>query len=529
MAPLTPRARTSSDCATGSDCAPVTDALALQAHRRPSLASDVYAASAAYGRGGEQHHSRQFSATAHAYGHPQPFPAPAQDAVRSGPQLLSPKKPRRLSPAAQTGQPLQLQTRRGSAVRVQPQLLAPAALAYAPATSAYAPAASAYAPASSASSDSMGAIQAVGLAGMRLKRVRDTEPAPSSSSSSLQQQQLNPVKPNLVQPNLVSPNPAQPTQAWLSTQRVYKVALHRLLTLESFYPSDAAMLNAFRAQGDFSSAQIEAHGAALLSWARSWLRYSRNAMLRSTLDNKARAPLPQLAEALQHDLHSEVDFTTPANLRRCALLRLIYFQWQALNKLGTKSQSMYRDYEARLREIDALPTPADQEREWRAIVDEEQTRRLEIIREARAKGEPSSGSPSRNLISAAALNPLPPPTPSRSQISAAANPPPLPPAPAPAPPAPGPSFYRFQQQPPLPYHGPPLPPPSQLHRHHHRQPQSPPPPPPPPLQLSRQHGYHTYHHQHPQHLQFHEGASGAHASAGFDNDSEMSVHMSPEP
>ncbi|KAJ2325137.1 hypothetical protein GGH92_010520, partial [Coemansia sp. RSA 2673] len=256
--------------------------------------------------GGEQHHSRQFSATAHAYGHQQPFPAPAQDAVRSGPQLLSPKKPRRLSPAAQTGQPLQLQTRRGSAVRVQPQLLAPAAIAYVPATSAYvpatsayAPAASAYAPASSASSDSMGAIQAVGLAGMRLKRVRDTEPAPSSSSSSLQQQQqLNPVKPNLVQPNLVSPNPAQPTQAWLSTRT-----------------------------------------------ARRCCR-GRNAMLRSTLDNKARAPLPQLAEALQHDLHSEVDFTTPANLRRCALLRLIYFQWQALNKLGTKSQSMYRDYEA---------------------------------------------------------------------------------------------------------------------------------------------------------------------------------------
>ncbi|ORX66035.1 hypothetical protein DL89DRAFT_75830 [Linderina pennispora] len=66
-------------------------------------------------------------------------------------------------------------------------------------------------------------------------------------------------------------------------------------------------------------------------------------------------------------MHAETDFTTPKNLRRCALLRLIYFQWQSLNKLGTKSQSMYRDYENRLREIEALPTEKEQEAEWQSI------------------------------------------------------------------------------------------------------------------------------------------------------------------
>ncbi|KAJ1731949.1 hypothetical protein LPJ72_003681 [Coemansia sp. Benny D160-2] len=179
---------------------------------------------------------------------------------------------------------------------------------------------------------------------------------------------------------------AQPTPAWLAAQRRYKVGLLHLLTLDSFYPTDIAMMNMFRALGDFSSEQIEAHGATLLSWARSWLRYNRNAVLRSTLENKAKVPLSQLAEALQHDLHAETDFTTVQNLQRCALLRLIYFQWQAINKLGTKSQSLYRDYEIRLREIDALPTVQDQEAEWTAILEEEQARRLALIRESRGSG-----------------------------------------------------------------------------------------------------------------------------------------------
>ncbi|KAJ2083963.1 hypothetical protein H4R24_000406 [Coemansia sp. RSA 988] len=179
---------------------------------------------------------------------------------------------------------------------------------------------------------------------------------------------------------------AQPTQAWLSGQRHYKNALLHLLTLESFYPSDAAMLNMFRAQGDFTNDQIEASSAAMLSWARSWLRYNRNAVLRGTLDNKAKATLQQLAEALQHDLHADTAFTTPYNIRRCALLRLIYYQWQAENKLGTKSQSLYRDYETRLREIEALPTVQEQEAEWDAILHEEQNRRLALIRDSRGSG-----------------------------------------------------------------------------------------------------------------------------------------------
>ncbi|KAJ2156677.1 hypothetical protein GGF46_005023 [Coemansia sp. RSA 552] len=179
---------------------------------------------------------------------------------------------------------------------------------------------------------------------------------------------------------------AQPTQTWLSGQRQYKNALLRLLTLDSFYPSDVAMLNMFRSQGDFTSEQVEANGAALMSWARSWLRYNRNAVLKGTLETKAKATLPQLAETLQHDLNATVDFTKPENLRRCALLRLIYYQWQAENKLGTKSQSLYRDYEARLREIEAMPTPEEQEQEWGAIMEEENSRRLSLIREGRGSG-----------------------------------------------------------------------------------------------------------------------------------------------
>ncbi|KAJ2452361.1 hypothetical protein EV183_002991 [Coemansia sp. RSA 2336] len=187
------------------------------------------------------------------------------------------------------------------------------------------------------------------------------------------------------QPKAGNPD-AQPTAAWLSTQRHYKNAFLHLLNLETFYPTDVAMLNTFRALPDFTNEQIEANAATLLSWARGWLRYNRNAVLRNTLDNKAKASLTQLAEALQHDMHAETDFTTPSNLRRCGLLRLIYYQWQAENKLGTKSRSMYRDYETRLREIEALPSREEQEAEWREILEEEQSRRLALIRESRGSG-----------------------------------------------------------------------------------------------------------------------------------------------
>ncbi|KAJ2361387.1 hypothetical protein H4S01_005290, partial [Coemansia sp. RSA 2610] len=179
---------------------------------------------------------------------------------------------------------------------------------------------------------------------------------------------------------------ALPTAAWLSGQRSYKNSLLHLLSLESFYPSDVAMLNTFRLMGDFTNDQVEANAASLMSWARGWLRYNRNAVLRSTLENKAKASLAQLAEALQHDLHTDVDFTTPENIRRVALLRLIYYQWQAENKLGTKSQSMYRDYETRLREIEASSHELDREREWKAILDEENSRRMALIRESRGSG-----------------------------------------------------------------------------------------------------------------------------------------------
>ncbi|KAJ2357329.1 hypothetical protein GGF43_001528 [Coemansia sp. RSA 2618] len=179
---------------------------------------------------------------------------------------------------------------------------------------------------------------------------------------------------------------AQPTSTWLAGQRPYKNALLRLLTLESFYPSDVAMLNVFRNMGDFTNEQIEASAATMLSWARGWLRYNRNAVLRSTLDSKAKASLTQLAEALQHDLHAEANFTAPPNIQRCALLRLIYLKWQRENKLGTKSQSMYRDYETRLRELEALPTDQEREAEWNAIMEEESSLRLALIREGRGSG-----------------------------------------------------------------------------------------------------------------------------------------------
>ncbi|KAI7823729.1 hypothetical protein BX661DRAFT_54919 [Kickxella alabastrina] len=176
---------------------------------------------------------------------------------------------------------------------------------------------------------------------------------------------------------------AQPTSTWLGAQRHYKTALLHLLTLDSFYPSDVAMLNMYRQQGDFTSEQIEAYSAPLLSSARGWLRYNRNAVLRGTLDSKAKMPLHQLAEALQRDLHSEDDFTLPVNLRRCALLRVIYYQWRATGKLGTKSQSMFRDYEVKLRDIEAMATVEEQDAEWASIMQEEHTRRLALIRESR--------------------------------------------------------------------------------------------------------------------------------------------------
>ncbi|KAJ2704955.1 hypothetical protein FB645_002819 [Coemansia sp. IMI 203386] len=215
-------------------------------------------------------------------------------------------------------------------------------------------------------------------------RSRDSKGKSTATGDTEQQQQQ---QQGASATEVVRGNPdAQPTTAWLASQRHYKIALLHLLTLESFYPSDVAMLNMFRSQGDFTNEQIETNGAALLSWARSWLRYNRNAVLRSTLETKSKSTLSQLAEALQHDLHAETDFTTPQNLRRCALLRLIFFQWQAINKLGTKSQSLYRDYEIRLREIEALGTVEEQETEWNNIIQEEHSRRLALIRENRGSG-----------------------------------------------------------------------------------------------------------------------------------------------
>ncbi|KAJ1931296.1 hypothetical protein FBU59_006762 [Linderina macrospora] len=51
---------------------------------------------------------------------------------------------------------------------------------------------------------------------------------------------------------------------------------------------------------------------------------------------------------------------------------------------------MYRDYENRLREIEALPTDKDQEAEWQNILREEQDRRLALIRESSRPAAQSS-------------------------------------------------------------------------------------------------------------------------------------------
>ncbi|KAJ2099488.1 hypothetical protein GGI16_003983, partial [Coemansia sp. S142-1] len=367
---------------------------------------------------------------------------------------------------------------------------------------------------------------------------------------------------------------AQPTHSWLASQRQYKTALLHLLSLESFYPSDMAMLNMFRSMGDFTADQVEIHGATLLSWARGWLRYSRNAVLRSTLENKSKEPVKLLAEALQHDLHSETDFTSVPNLRRCTLLRLIYFQWQAINKLGTKSQSMYRDYESKLREIDALPTLEDQEREWESIIKEEQQRRLEIIRDSRQRSDsviqprnrvrPEQMYQSRIQMNVAAAPPLPPPsvppqmstsapvsattgqselahgTSAMQQLSLSRRQsadwlqPYQPPAQSPTP---GPSHYHYsmqQQQQPQHYQGAPLPSPSHLHyRQNYYQPahQPAPQPPPPPLAPYPRNLSYINLPQHQQ-RQFHyrpREPDGDMQVESMDNDSEMSVNMSPEP
>ncbi|KAJ1724606.1 hypothetical protein LPJ53_001142 [Coemansia erecta] len=176
---------------------------------------------------------------------------------------------------------------------------------------------------------------------------------------------------------------AKPTNAWLTGQRHYKIGQLRLLTLDSFYPSDTAMLQVFRQHDDFTPEQIEQYGAALLSWARGWLRYNRNAVLRHLLMSKGTVPLNQLAEVLQHDMHSTESFTTPENLRRCALLRATHYEWHASRKMGNKSMSVFRDYESALREIESLPMAEEQEARWAAVLQEEQIRRAAFIREAR--------------------------------------------------------------------------------------------------------------------------------------------------
>ncbi|KAJ2827061.1 hypothetical protein GGI24_002741, partial [Coemansia furcata] len=352
--------------------------------------------------------------------------------------------------------------------------------------------------------------------------------------------------------------------------RQYKTALLHLLSLESFYPSDMAMLNMFRSMGDFTADQVEIHGATLLSWARGWLRYSRNAVLRSTLDNKSKEPIKNLAEALQHDLHSDEDFTTPSNLRRCTLLRLIYFQWQAVNKLGTKSQSMYRDYESRLREIEALPTAEEQERDWKMITTEEQQRRLEMIRESRQRSDsiiqprirvrPEQMFQSRIQMNVAPPQP-PPSAPPQMSISAPVSAsagqselahgtsamqqlslsrrqsgdwlPSYPPSAQS--PTPGPSHYHYptqQQQQQQHYQGLPLPPPSHLHYRQHYQPAQPAPPPPPPVQYPRNPGYSSFPQQQQQQQQLRyrpRETDGDMQVESMDNDSEMSVNLSPEP
>ncbi|KAJ2778194.1 hypothetical protein GGI15_004251 [Coemansia interrupta] len=176
---------------------------------------------------------------------------------------------------------------------------------------------------------------------------------------------------------------ARPTNAWLTGQRHYKTGQLRLLTLDSFYPSDTAMLQVFREHDDFTPEQIEQYGSTLLSWARGWLRYNRNAVLRHLLLSKGTLPLEQLAEVLQQDMQSREDFTTPENLRRCALLRATHYEWHASRKMGNKSASVFRDYESALREIQSLPTVAEQEARWEAVLQEEQVRRAAFIRDSR--------------------------------------------------------------------------------------------------------------------------------------------------
>ncbi|KAJ2457107.1 hypothetical protein GGF42_002880, partial [Coemansia sp. RSA 2424] len=303
-------------------------------------------------------------------------------------------------------------------------------------------------------------------------------------------------------------------------------------------------------------------------------------------------PVKLLAEALQHDLHAEVDFTTPSNLRRCTLLRLIYFQWQSINKLGTKSQSMYRDYESRLREIDALPTFEDQEREWESILKEEQQRRLEIIRESRmrsdsnvqprTKARPEQMYQSKIQMTVAAPPPPPPPPPPQPSISAPASASvamgqasemmahgtsamqqlslsrrqsadwfPTHPSSAQSP-TPGPSHYHYsQQQLQQHYQVPPFPPPAQLHYRPPYHPAQPPPPPPPQYLHHISYRHHHQHHSQPQQMQQQQmqqqqqihhhyrsrelvmreppDGSGGIQADGVDNDSEMSVNLSPEP
>ncbi|KAJ1854430.1 hypothetical protein LPJ57_007415, partial [Coemansia sp. RSA 486] len=120
-------------------------------------------------------------------------------------------------------------------------------------------------------------------------RSRDSK-GKSTATGDAEQQQQQQQQQGASATEVVRGNPdAQPTTAWLASQRHYKIALLHLLTLESFYPSDVAMLNMFRSQGDFTNEQIETNGAALLSWARSWLRYNRNAVLRSTLETKSKS------------------------------------------------------------------------------------------------------------------------------------------------------------------------------------------------------------------------------------------------
>ncbi|KAJ1675371.1 hypothetical protein EV182_001402 [Spiromyces aspiralis] len=179
------------------------------------------------------------------------------------------------------------------------------------------------------------------------------------------------------------PSINKPDLSDATIQRKYKLALLRLLSLDSFYPSDHSMLDVFRAGNDFPSDVVEIHSAYLLSWSRSWLRYIRNAVLRNTLDNSIQKSRHQLAIQLQQDMNATSDFTLDINIRKVALLRLLYFQWQSENRLGTKSTSMYRDYEARLKEVEALG-PEEQKAKWISILDDEERWRQVFLQSAAA-------------------------------------------------------------------------------------------------------------------------------------------------